>query len=64
MLPEVTQATSDALVRTLAKHPSERFPTYDELRMVLEAARSHLLVSQYSQPADGGGKPKTGWWRH
>lgn len=64
VVPEVTPATSDALVRVLAKDPRERFPSYDELRMTLEAARSHLLVSQYAQPADGNPKGRSGWWRH
>jgi len=60
----VTQSTSDALVRVLAKDPGDRFQSYDEMRMVLEAARSHLLISQYARPSDGGPKGKTGWWRH
>jgi serine/threonine-protein kinase len=64
VLPEVTQSTSDALVRVLAKNPADRFTSYDELRMVLEAARSHLLISQYAQPTQSGLKGKTGWWRH
>jgi serine/threonine-protein kinase len=60
--PEVTQPTSDALVRVLAKNPAERFLSYDEFRMVLELARSQYLIRQSQQP-DTGGKTKTSWWR-
>jgi serine/threonine protein kinase len=63
VIPEVTQSTSDALVRTLAKEPRERFGSYDELKMVLEAARSHLLASKYARPSEGGAGGKTSWWR-
>ncbi|MGD1086209.1 MAG: serine/threonine-protein kinase [Verrucomicrobiota bacterium] len=47
--PDITQLTSNALSRAMAKHPSERFETYDELVMALESARSHLLVGHYRQ---------------
>jgi serine/threonine protein kinase len=64
VLPEITQPTSDVLVKVMAKNPADRFLSYDEFRMALEAARSQLLINQYSQ-----GRPrttvkgKTGWWR-
>jgi eukaryotic-like serine/threonine-protein kinase len=74
VLPEVTQATSDALAQTMAKKPAERFRTYDELIMALTASRSQLLVKQIqpmeespeetpaeAQPSPEGGK--SGWWR-
>src|SRR5579859_1783716 len=62
VVPEITQPTSDALTRALAKNPANRFLSYDELRMALEAARSQLLRKQYEQPLQ---KPKalTSWWR-
>jgi eukaryotic-like serine/threonine-protein kinase len=64
VLPEITQPTSDALVRVLAKNPADRFLSYDEFRMELEAARSKLLIQQLTQPAEGKGvKSKTSWWR-
>src|SRR5262252_8012409 len=44
VLPEVTVATSDALVRVLAKEPKDRFLSYDEFVMALTAARSTLLI--------------------
>jgi eukaryotic-like serine/threonine-protein kinase len=60
--PEITQPTSDALVRALAKNPADRFLSYDELIMALEAARSLLLRNQSQAPPQ---KPKalTSWWR-
>lgn len=56
----ITQLTSDALIRAMAKNPAERFTSYDELRMSLEMARSELLVNQLNQPAPGA---KKSWWR-
>ena len=64
VLPEITQPTSDALVKVMAKNPEERFLSYDEFRMALESARSQLLVQQYSSTAPAKSiKGKTGWWR-
>lgn len=61
---DITQPTSDALSRVLAKNPADRFLSYDEFRMALEAARSQWLVQHYSQPAQvKGAKSKTSWWR-
>jgi serine/threonine protein kinase len=52
VVPEISAPTSDGLVRAMAKNPGERFQSYDEFIMALEAARSQLLVSQLrSQPA-------------
>lgn len=64
VVPEISQATSDALTRALAKNPGERFLSYDEFIMVLESARSHLLYQQ-SQTPDQTHQPKrmTSWWR-
>jgi serine/threonine protein kinase len=62
VLPEISQPTSDALVRVMAKNPAERFLSYDEFRMALEASRSELLIRQSQAPPP---KPKslTSWWR-
>jgi serine/threonine-protein kinase len=59
--PDITQLTSDALAQALAKHPSERFETYDDFRMALEAARSQVLVGQvrHSTHSEHG----KSWWR-
>jgi serine/threonine-protein kinase len=62
VVPEITQATSDALVKAMAKKPSDRFLSYDEFIMTFEVARGALLRKQYEQPQQ---KPKalTSWWR-
>lgn len=63
--PEISPPTSEALGRAMAKTPGERFQSYDEFIMALEAARSQLLVSQLrNQPtAAGPGRPGRSWWR-
>jgi serine/threonine protein kinase len=61
---DISQPTSDVLVRVLAKNPSDRYLSYDEFSMALWAARSQLLIQQTSQPPPSqGSKSKTGWWR-
>jgi len=64
VLPAISQPTSDTLGRAMAKNPAERFQSYDELIMALEAARSQLLVSQL-RGQGGGGTERVGrsWWR-
>ena len=64
VIPEITQPTSDALVKAMAKNPAERFLSYDEFIMSLEAARS-LLLRQQSQNPQAQSKPKgmTSWWK-
>lgn len=47
VVTEITQPTSDALLRALEKQPQDRFPTYGDFQMALESARSQLLVSKY-----------------
>lgn len=61
--PEVTQATSDALVRAMNKQPEERFQSYDEFIMALTAARSQLLVSQLRTQESGSSSGGKSWWR-
>lgn len=63
VVPEVTQPTSEALVKVMSKNPADRFLSYDEFIMALNAARSKLLVQQYTTGATQI-KAKTGWWRH
>jgi serine/threonine protein kinase len=62
--PEITQPTSDALARSLEKNPADRFLSYDEFIMALEAARSFLLRQQSQLPPEPP-KPKgmTSWWK-
>jgi serine/threonine protein kinase len=60
----ISQPTSDAISRALAKSPSERFLSYEEFIMELEAARSRLLSQQYQVPAqDREPKRITSWWK-
>lgn len=64
-LPEISQPTSDALVRAMAKNPADRFQSYDEFRMALEAARSQLLIRTLTgnpAPKPGAGESRR-WWR-
>jgi serine/threonine protein kinase len=63
VVPEITQPTSDALVKAMAKNPAERFLSYDEFIMALEAARSQLVVMQNQQPQAQKSKSLTGWWK-
>jgi serine/threonine-protein kinase len=64
VVTDITQPTSDALAKVLSKNPSDRFLSYDELRMTLEASRSQWLVQHYSQEAQAAAsKSKTSWWR-
>jgi serine/threonine protein kinase len=63
VLHEVTQPTSDALVKVMAKNPADRFLSYDEFISVLEASRSQLLIQQYAQSDQPKPKSKTSWWR-
>jgi serine/threonine-protein kinase len=67
--PEISQATSDAIVTAMAKDPEQRFQSYGEFKMALESSRSFLLVEalqqQQLQPPDEG-QPlpaPTSWWR-
>ncbi len=63
VVPEITQPTSDALIKVMAKNPAERFLSYDEFIMALEQARSQLLVSQYQTPHTQKSKSLTSWWK-
>lgn len=67
VVPEISQPTSDALARAMAKSPSERFQSYDEFIMAMEAARSQLLVNQLRTQTGVGevvaGRGGRSWWR-
>jgi len=66
VVPEITQATSEAILATLQKEPGERFQSYDEFRMALEAARTHLIMQRYhtaaAEDVEAAGTGKS-WWR-
>lgn len=64
VVPEITQMTSDAIVRAMAKEPDQRFASYDEMQLALEFARSHLLVQQQIEEAGRHpGPAKSSWWK-
>ena len=63
VVPEITQPTSDALVKCMGKNPAERFLSYEEFIMALEASRSQLVVKQYQTPQAPKSKSLTSWWR-
>jgi serine/threonine protein kinase len=60
----ITQATSDAIAQAMAKNPGDRFLSYDQFSMALEAARSLLLRAQTQAPEESR-EPKrmTSWWK-
>jgi serine/threonine-protein kinase len=64
VIPEISQLGSDAIVQAMAKTPAERYGSYDEFIMAMEAARTMLLREQYAQAATPPvqGKSK-GWWK-
>ena len=61
--PDISQPSSDALGRAMAKNPAERFQSYDEFIMALEAARSQLLVNQLRNQPAADGRGGRSWWR-
>jgi eukaryotic-like serine/threonine-protein kinase len=65
VVPGITEATSEALVKAMAKRPADRFESYDEMQMALEAARSQLMVQRFSQGGGGGASVPHGkrWWK-
>lgn len=63
VVPEISQETSDALVRSMAKSPADRYQSYDEFRMALESARTMLLRQMYSQDAPAIPGKSKGWWK-
>jgi len=63
VMTDITQPTSDALVKVMAKNPADRFLSYDEFRMALEASRTQLLIQQYAESDQPRPKSKTSWWR-
>jgi eukaryotic-like serine/threonine-protein kinase len=67
--PDISAATSDALMMAMAKDPLERFRSYDEFIMAFTSARSQLLVQQLQMQqepeglAPGQEGQSKGWWR-
>ena len=65
VVPEVSEACSEALVTAMAKNPAERFQSYDEFIMAFTAAQSQLLRRLYAPQEDSPAAKigKGGWWR-
>jgi serine/threonine protein kinase len=62
VVPGISEWTSNAILQTMAKNPADRFETYDDMIMALEAARSHLLIeTTRGAVTHGAGGRK--WWR-
>ena len=62
--PEISQGTSDAIVRAMAKNPEDRFPSYGDFRVTLEGARSFILVEGLRQQEQEERKGHTkSWWK-
>ena len=47
ILPSISQQTNDAIVCAMAKNPDDRYQSYGEFQMALEAARSYVLVKKF-----------------
>ena len=47
VLPEITQPTSDAIAKCMAKDPKDRYADYDQLYMALTSARSQVLIEKF-----------------
>jgi serine/threonine protein kinase len=62
VVPSVSEFTSNAILQSMAKSPTDRFETYDHMIMALEAARSYLLVNQTRETSRGASGGKS-WWR-
>jgi eukaryotic-like serine/threonine-protein kinase len=67
VVPEISEAGSDALLRVMAKNPADRFQTYDDFIMALEIAKTLLLremVERNAQnDAQATAKAKGAWWK-
>ncbi|MFM2081386.1 MAG: hypothetical protein RL380_77 [Verrucomicrobiota bacterium] len=63
VVTEITQTTSDVLLKVMAKNPEDRYLSYDEFRFALEMSRSQLLISMSTGATVKPAKARTGWWR-
>jgi eukaryotic-like serine/threonine-protein kinase len=63
VVPEISQLTSDTLLKVLAKKPQDRFLSYDEFSGALWLARSQLLIHMSQSDAPKQSPKKTSWWR-
>jgi serine/threonine protein kinase len=65
VVAEISQAGSDALAQAMAKRPRDRFQSYEEFIMAMEAARTYLLREKFSEDASKTAKTASGgkWWK-
>jgi len=63
VVPDISQGTSDALLKVMSKKPADRFLSYDEFRMAFELSRSQLLIHQSTHDVPATRGKKTSWWR-
>jgi eukaryotic-like serine/threonine-protein kinase len=61
--PRITAPTNEAIMIAMAKNPSERYATYDDLIMALTAARSQVLVQKYRHGGGGSAGGGKSWWK-
>lgn len=64
--PDISLPTSEALSKAMAKNPADRFQSYDEFRLALEAARSQFLIAHFTgqaAPAAAPAREGKSWWR-
>lgn len=66
VMPGISEPTSEALARAMAKAPADRFQSYDEFIMALTSARSQLLVGllrTQQRPDLARTASAKSWWR-
>ena len=66
VVPSISEITSDALVKAMAKAPADRFQSYDEFIMALTSARSQLLIGllhTQQRPDLARTASSKSWWR-
>jgi len=65
VVTDISERTSQAIQKAMAKDPAERFQTYDEFRWTLEQARSYVLVQkvQHDSMPDDEKSSGLSWWK-
>jgi len=61
--PNISQPTSDAIVKAMAKSPADRYQSYDEFIMALTAARSQYLYNTLVRRQGEKSGGIKGWFR-
>lgn len=50
LIEDISEETSDAIIRAMAKDPAARFQSYDDFATALELARSQVMIKRYIKP--------------